>query len=185
MRRPAVSDRSLGLVSSRAQAAPSCKSTSALTLPSSGRAFGPPLKSNVRRRQRMHLRISVGSLSLSAFSTTHHQSAGCGSAAPSSAAAARIKVSLVSDGSGASASSHHTRTKAKPVTSPALALRRERVQMLVRVTAPPPMFAATERFATGGSEVSGIIMAVSNSTNPTPNHSFKRTCQGLRPCPSA
>ena len=38
MRSRAVSDRSLALVSSRAQAAPSCNSTSALTLPSSGPA---------------------------------------------------------------------------------------------------------------------------------------------------
>ena len=47
MRSRAVWDRSLGLASSRAQAAPSHNSTSALTLPSSGRAYGTPLKSNV------------------------------------------------------------------------------------------------------------------------------------------
>ena len=127
----------------------------------------------------MHLRISIGRLNLSAFSTAHHQLAVCRHAASSSAAAARMEVSFVSDGSGASASSHHTRTKAKPIASPALTLRRERVQMLVRVTALPLMFAAAQRFAFGGSEVSGIIMAVPNSTNPPPNPSFKRT--GLRP----
>ena len=91
----------------------------------------------------------------------------------------------MSDDSDASASSRRTCRKSNPITGLALALRRERVQMLVRVTALPPMFAATERFTAGGSEVSGIIRAVPNSTNPPPNHSFKRTCQGLRPCPSA
>jgi len=57
--------------------------------------------------------------------------------------------------------------------------------MLVRVTAPPPVFAAPQRFATSGSEVGGIIKAVPSSTNPTPNHSFKRTVNGLRPSPAA
>jgi hypothetical protein len=127
----------------------------------------------------MHQRISVGSLSLSAFSAAHHHLAGCRHVASSSAAAARMEVSFVSDGSCASASSRHTRTKAKPVTSPALSLRRERVQMLVRVTALPPVFAAAQRFALGGREVSGIIMAVPNSTNPPPNPSFKRTAAGV------
>jgi len=44
--------RSLRLVSSGAQSAPSCKSLSALTVPSSGLAFGSPLKSNVSAHAR-------------------------------------------------------------------------------------------------------------------------------------
>ena len=57
--------------------------------------------------------------------------------------------------------------------------------MLVRATALPPVLAAPQRFATGGSEISGIIMTVQNSSNPTPNPSIKRTVKGLRPSPAA
>jgi len=50
------------------------------------------------------------------------------------------------------------------------------MQMLVRVTAPPPMSTTTERFATGGSEVGGITTTMPYSNAPPPNPSFKRTC---------
>jgi hypothetical protein len=59
------------------------------------------------------------------------------------------------------------------------------VQMLVRVTALPPSSAVAVALQHGGSEVGGIITAMSNPTNPTPNHSFKRTVNGLRPSPAA
>ena len=114
----------------------------------------------------MHLRASKGSLRLSSFIAACHKSAGHRSVTSSLAVATRTEVSFISDGSGASANSHHARSKPSSITSPALALRRERVQMLVRVTALPPVFAAAQRFATGGSKVSGIIMAVPTSTNP-------------------
>jgi len=103
-------------------------------------------------------------------------SKGSSVAASSSAAETRKDVSFTSDGSYASASSRYTRSDPSPITNPALALRRERMQMLVRHTALPPMFAATERFVTGGSEVSGIITAMPYSSAPPPNPSFKRTC---------
>ncbi len=56
--------------------------------------------------------------------------------------------------------------------------RRDRGQMLVRVTALPPMFLAIERFAAGGSEVGGIITKVPTSNTAPPNPSFKRTLHG-------
>ena len=49
--------------------------------------------------------------------------------------------------------------------------------MLPRVTAlPPKSFVGTVRSGTGGSEVGGIITAVSTFKAPPPNPSFKRTC---------
>jgi len=113
---------------------------------------------------------------LSACSPTFDQpSKGRSVAASPSAAETRKKISLTSDGFNASARSHHARNKPSPITSPALALRRERMQMLARVTALPPMSAATERFATGGSEVGGIITVMPYSNVAPPNPSFKRT----------
>jgi len=51
--------------------------------------------------------------------------------------------------------------------------------MLVRVTAlPPKSLVPTERFGAGGSEVSGIIVAMRTSTAPPPNPSFERTSKG-------
>jgi len=97
-------------------------------------------------------------------------------AASPSAAETRKEVSLTSDDFNASARSHHARNKPSPITSPAPALRRERRQMFIRVTALPPMSAATERFVTGGSEASGIITAMLYSNATPPNPSFKRTC---------
>ena len=114
-------------------------------------------------------------LSLSACSPTPNQPSKERLAALSSAAETRKEVSFTSDGSNPSARSNHARDKQGPITSPAPALRRERRQMLVRVTAPPPISAATERFATGGSEVSGIITAMPYLSAPPPNPSFKRT----------
>ena len=62
------------------------------------------------------------------------------------------------------------------VTDPAHALKRARDQMLVRVTALPLRLLWPPRsFASGGSEASGIITAVSYSHAPPPNPSFKRT----------
>ena len=65
-----------------------------------------------------------------------------------------------------------------PITGPALALRRERRQMLARVTALPPMFRVpAARSGAGCSEVGGIIRAIRSSTAPPPNPSFERTPQ--------
>jgi hypothetical protein len=44
----------------------------------------------------------------------------------------------------------------------------------------------TARLLGGAGMFSGIIIAMRIITiPPTPNQSFKRTCQGLRPCPAA
>jgi hypothetical protein len=73
-----------------------------------------------------------------------------------------------------------------PITNPALALRRERVKMLVRVTEPALASAAAERLLGSAGMFGGIITAMRiTAVPPTPNQSFKRTCQGLRPCPAA
>ena len=64
-----------------------------------------------------------------------------------------------------------------PVTIPALALRRERVQMSVRVTVPAPASAAAKRFPVSTGRASGIIIAVPHSHAPPPNPSFERTQQ--------
>jgi hypothetical protein len=42
------------------------------------------------------------------------------------------------------------------------------------------MFAAAQRFASGGSEVSGIIIAVPQLNTPPPNPSLQRTAFGSR-----
>ena len=65
-----------------------------------------------------------------------------------------------------------------PVTSPALALRRERVQMLVRVTVPALASVVAQRFLISAGRVGGIITAVPHSTAPPPNPSFERTRKG-------
>ena len=65
-----------------------------------------------------------------------------------------------------------------PVTDPALALRRERVQMLVGVTVPALVSAIAERFLVGAARVGGIISAVSHPNAPPPNTSFERTRKG-------
>jgi hypothetical protein len=58
--------------------------------------------------------------------------------------------------------------------------------MLVRVTVPAPASAATARLVVGAGKFGGIITAMRiKPVPPTPNKSFKRTCQGLRPCPAA
>ena len=62
--------------------------------------------------------------------------------------------------------------------SPALAPGREREQMLVRVTAPPPSRAIVVGVSTSGSELGGIIKAVPSSNLPPPNPSFERTRHG-------
>jgi hypothetical protein len=73
-----------------------------------------------------------------------------------------------------------------PITSPALAPRRERVQTLVRVTVPAPASAAAKRLLDSAGKFGGIITAMRiTSAAPTPNHSFKRTVNGLRPSPAA
>jgi len=124
----------------------------------------------------MRLRAPNGSLRLSALSEVHHQVPERRHVASSSVAAARMEASVVSDGSGASASSRRTSSKSNPIEGSALAPRRDRMHILVRVTALPPASAAAVALQHGGSEVGGIIMAMASSTNPTPNHSFKRTC---------
>jgi len=53
--------------------------------------------------------------------------------------------------------------------------------MLVGITAPPPMSATIERFATGGSELGGIISTVPHSNTAPPNPSVKR--DGLKAAP--
>jgi hypothetical protein len=73
-----------------------------------------------------------------------------------------------------------------PITSPALAPKRGRAQMLARVTVPAPASTATARLLGGAGMFGGIITAMRiTAAPPTPNQSFKRTCQGLRPCPAA
>jgi hypothetical protein len=65
----------------------------------------------------------------------------------------------------------------------ALAPKRERRQMLVRVAAlPPSVSCRSQCFATGGSEVSGIIVAMRTSNAPPPNPSFERTRKGRPRC---
>jgi hypothetical protein len=63
---------------------------------------------------------------------------------------------------------------------------RERVQMLVRVTLPAPASAAAARLLGSAGMFGGIITAMRiTPAPPTPNHSFKRTVNGLRPSPAA
>jgi hypothetical protein len=58
--------------------------------------------------------------------------------------------------------------------------------MLARVTVPAPASAAAARLLGGAGMFGGIITAMPfTAAPPTPNQSFKRTCQGLRPCPAA
>jgi hypothetical protein len=58
--------------------------------------------------------------------------------------------------------------------------------MLVRVTAPAPASAAAARLLGSAGKFGGIITAMHITlAPPTPNHSFKRTVNGLRPSPAA
>jgi hypothetical protein len=58
--------------------------------------------------------------------------------------------------------------------------------MLTRVTAPAPASAAAARLLRSAGEFGGIITAMRITVvPPTPNHSFKRTVNGLRPSPAA
>jgi hypothetical protein len=58
--------------------------------------------------------------------------------------------------------------------------------MLVRVTVPALASATTARLLGSAGMFGGIITAMRfTPIPPTPNQSFKRTCQGLRPCPAA
>ena len=79
-------------------------------------------------------RTSVGISSLSACPPIRDQPSKERSAASSSAEATRKEVSFTSDGSNVSENSRHAHSKPSPITSPALAMRRERRQMLARFT---------------------------------------------------
>jgi hypothetical protein len=58
--------------------------------------------------------------------------------------------------------------------------------MLARVTVPAPASAAAARLLGSAGKFGGIITAMRITTAPpTPNHSFKRTVNGLRPSPAA
>ena len=82
-------------------------------------------------------------------------------------------------GAGASRRGSSAAARIVSITSPALAPRRERRQMLVRVTAlPPSVSCRSQRFVNGGSKVTGIIVAVSFSNASPPNPSFERTRKG-------
>jgi hypothetical protein len=60
------------------------------------------------------------------------------------------------------------------------------VQTLVRVTVPAPASAAAKRLLGSAGMFGGIITAMRmTAAPPTPNHSFKRTVNGLRPSPAA
>jgi hypothetical protein len=58
--------------------------------------------------------------------------------------------------------------------------------MLVRVTVPALASAAAKRLLGSAGKFGGIITAMRITTvPPTPNPSFKRTVNGLRPSPAA
>jgi hypothetical protein len=58
--------------------------------------------------------------------------------------------------------------------------------MLAKVTVPAPASAAAARLLGGAGKFGGIITAMRITVAPpTPNHSFKRTVNGLRPSPAA
>jgi hypothetical protein len=58
--------------------------------------------------------------------------------------------------------------------------------MLARATVPASASTATARLLGSAGMFGGIITAMRiRPVQPTPNQSFKRTCQGLRPCPAA
>jgi hypothetical protein len=106
--------------------------------------------------------------------------------ASSGAVAVPFQAPSICTAAGARAFRSPPMNRSAPITSPALALRRERVQMLVRVTVPAPASAPAKRLLRSAGKFGGIIGAMRIApAPPTPNHSFKRTCQGLRPCPSA
>jgi hypothetical protein len=58
--------------------------------------------------------------------------------------------------------------------------------MLARVTVPAPASALAKRLIGSAGKFGGIITAMRiTAVPPTPNHSFKRTVNGLRPSPGA
>jgi hypothetical protein len=58
--------------------------------------------------------------------------------------------------------------------------------MLARVTVPAPVSAVAARLLGSAGMFGGIITAMRiTAAPPTPNHSFKRTVNGLRPSPAA